>query len=254
MARHKLTTLNKFPVTTQQPVSRALVAKNVILDGRLALFHRRERWLAVADLHFGYELSQRAAGNLFPLWGMQPIETRLHELLRDYDPLRLILLGDLLHDATAADELALLIRRLSRKSRVVLIAGNHDRRLSGRIAPAEAELVESWQNNGFYFHHGHGPGPRNDGIEVIGHHHPAGIIRDGAGLRLKLPAFVQQQNRWIMPAFSPWAAGVEWQSEEDRLWLCSPQRVLPFSAGWEADAAFRSRAPAAWCNADNASP
>src|SRR5438045_9128868 len=41
--------------------NQALVADEILLDGRLALFHQRERWLAVADLHFGYELSQRAA-------------------------------------------------------------------------------------------------------------------------------------------------------------------------------------------------
>jgi metallophosphoesterase superfamily enzyme len=39
--------------------SQAIVAENVVLDGRLALFHKRESWLAVSDFHFGYELSQR---------------------------------------------------------------------------------------------------------------------------------------------------------------------------------------------------
>ena len=74
------------------------MAENVILDGRLALFHEEERWLAVADLHFGYELSQRAAGNLFPLWGMQSTEERLRELLGEYQPADLVLLGDLVHN------------------------------------------------------------------------------------------------------------------------------------------------------------
>jgi hypothetical protein len=41
--------------------NRIEVAHNVILDRRLALFHECQGWLAVADLHFGYELSQRAA-------------------------------------------------------------------------------------------------------------------------------------------------------------------------------------------------
>ena len=73
--------------------ARAAVADEVVLDGRLALYHQQQRWLAVADLHFGFELSQRAAGNLFPLWGMQTIQTRLDELLDDYKPVHLILLG-----------------------------------------------------------------------------------------------------------------------------------------------------------------
>ncbi len=201
--------------------SQVFVAENVVLDGRLALFHERERWLAIADLHFGYELSQRAAGNLVPLWGMQSIESRLQELLRDYDPARLVLLGDLVHDRAGARDLATLVRKLRASREVLLIAGNHDRGLQ------DVDLVESWQSDGFYFHHGHCALESADGIQIIGHHHPAGVVRDGAGLRLKLPAFVQQKKCWIMPAFSPWAAGAEWpRDEEGRIWLCSPERVL----------------------------
>ena len=62
--------------------SQALIAESVLLDSRLALFHEQEKWLAIADLHFGFELSQRLAGRLVPLWGMESIETRLSQLLR----------------------------------------------------------------------------------------------------------------------------------------------------------------------------
>ena len=202
--------------------SQAFVAENVLLDGRLVLFHKRQRWLAVADLHFGYELSQRAAGNLFPLWGMQTIEARLEELLHDYNPRRLIILGDLVHDSTAQREAVGLIKRLSARCKIMLIAGNHDRELGDAV-----ELWESWQTKRFCFHHGHCTVEPSDSIQIIGHHHPAATVRDGAGLRLKLPALVQQENCWIMPAFSPWAAGTEWpRDHENRIWLCSPQRIL----------------------------
>ena len=53
--------------------SQVFIANHVLLDGRLALFHEREKWLAIADLHFGYELSRRAAGWLIPFWGMDSI-------------------------------------------------------------------------------------------------------------------------------------------------------------------------------------
>lgn len=198
------------------------VGKNVVLDSRLALFHERQRWLAVADLHFGYEVSQRAAGNLFPLWGMRSIEARLIDLLRDYNPKHFVFLGDLVHDGAAGRELAALIKRLRESCEIVLIAGNHDRWLEKNVG-----LVEGWQSDGYYFHHGHCATERRDCVQIIGHHHPAGTVRDGAGLRLKLPAFVQQENCWILPAFSPWAAGTEWeQTASTRMWLCSPQRIL----------------------------
>src|SRR4051812_40455185 len=93
--------------------NQALVADDILLDGRLALFHKSERWLAVADLHFGYEMSQRAAGALVPLWGMASISDRLSRLVGEYEPKRLIILGDLVHDKTAAREAAELLRNFA---------------------------------------------------------------------------------------------------------------------------------------------
>lgn len=209
-----------------QHPSQIAVAKDILLDGRLAVFHQQQGWLAVADLHFGYELSQRSAGRLMPMWGMSSVEHRLDELIRDYCPRQLLILGDVVHDRSAAAEARLLIERLSALCEVVTLAGNHDRRLGSTLT-----LQESWQTEGFHFHHGHCAAETPGRTQIIGHHHPTGTVRDGAGLRLKLPAFVQQGNCWILPAFSPWAAGVDWQPQaESRIWLCTPQRILQLPA------------------------
>ena len=207
---------------TSRNGARIEVADGVLLDGRLALFHQKQRWLALADLHFGFELSQRAAGNLFPLWGMQTIQTRVQELVNDYEPTNLILVGDLIHDRTAAEAFSAWVNELSALTSVVLISGNHDRHLS-----KWANVRSSWRVDGFVFHHGHCEMDPGTDIQIIGHHHPAQVMRDGAGLRLKLPAFVQQGHCWIMPAFSPWAAGTIWPADDQtKVWVCSPNRVL----------------------------
>ena len=202
--------------------NQALVADEILLDGRLALFHRTERWLAVADLHFGYELSQRAAGALIPLWGMATISERLTELVNEYEPSRVIILGDLVHDKTAAGEAVQLLRGFAERCAVAVVAGNHDRQLRGHV-----EMVDSLETDRFHFHHGHCAADTPGRIQIIGHHHPAAVITDGAGLRLKCPAFVQQSSCWIMPAFSPWAAGTRWAPDESsRIWLCTAERVF----------------------------
>jgi DNA ligase-associated metallophosphoesterase len=207
---------------TSLRANQALVADEILLDGRLALFHQRERWLAVADLHFGYELSQRAAGRLVPMWGMGSIAERLMQLIDEYEPLRLVILGDLVHDKAAALEAAELLRNLATRCEPIVVAGNHDRQLRGQV-----QMVESWETERFYFHHGHCATERPRQIQIIGHHHPAGVVTDGAGLRLKCPAFVQQSSCWIMPAFSPWASGTRWTGDEPgRMWLCTAERVL----------------------------
>src|ERR1051325_3855718 len=52
---------DNFPSYLRSMISlranQALVADDIVLDGRLALYHQSESWLAVADLHFGYEIS-----------------------------------------------------------------------------------------------------------------------------------------------------------------------------------------------------
>src|SRR6266446_7654327 len=126
-----------MPVTT---ASRVAIAPNVLLDGRLALFHERERWLAVADLHFGYELSQRAAGCLVPLWGMTSIEERLAQLLDEYQPRQLIIVGDLVHDKASLAEAVELLSRLRERCEVIALAGNHDRQVARKI-----EFTAQWE-------------------------------------------------------------------------------------------------------------
>jgi metallophosphoesterase superfamily enzyme len=209
------------PMPVRNP-RQAAVAADVLLDGRLALFHQEQLWLAVADLHFGYEISQRAAGRLIPMWGMESIEDRLMALITDYAPRQLVIVGDLVHDRAAAAEAAELLQRLAKVTEPIVLAGNHDRHVAGLI-PMRA----AWQTDGFYFHHGHCAAEDDGRVQVIGHHHPAASITDGAGLRLKLPAFVQQGSCWILPAFSPWAAGAAWKAEPvARTWACTPTRIL----------------------------
>ena len=201
---------------------RVAIDADVLLDSRLALFHQKEHWLAVADLHFGYELSQRAAGRLMPLWGTRSIDERLTELLDEYRPRELILVGDLVHDKASVAAAVALLERLRERCQVVAIAGNHDRDIARAIT-----LLERWETPEFVFHHGDCIANEPDRIQIIGHHHPAATITDGAGLRLKFPALIQQERCWILPAFSPWASGTAWIGDEQtRIWLCTPRRVL----------------------------
>ena len=210
--------------------AQALIAKSVLLDSRLALFHEEERWLAVADLHFGFELSQRVAGRLVPFWGMESIETRLRQLLHDYHPATLILLGDLVHDKAGIREFFSLVTHLREQCDLILLAGNHDAQIKRQISKLkhfDIDLRASFATDQFEFHHGDCARKQNGRIQIIGHFHPAATLHDGAGLRLKFPALVQESGCWILPAFSPWAAGTEWtEREQSLIWLCTPHRIL----------------------------
>ncbi len=211
----------------------ARIHPDVIFDRRLAIFHQRARWLALADLHFGYEVEFRRAGGLIPLFGMETIESRLCGLIDDFEPETVVFAGDIAHGTTSAREVSAFCGRIRQRApNLVLIAGNHDR---GPISRA-LDFRDFLRIGEFFIHHGHEAqlGPEPGEIEIIGHHHPAATLRDGAGLRLKLPSLVQERGengaeRWILPAFSPWAGGTAWKrarKQETRQWVCSPDRVF----------------------------
>lgn len=204
------------------------IRPGVWLNAAPALFLAAARTLVVADVHWGYAASQRAAGRLLPDWGDGEIEQRLDTLVMRYQPERLVVLGDVVHARAAAFAAETALARLhQRLPELVLIAGNHDRGWSARTVP-------SLTLPGYFLHHGDRALTVPAGcIEVIGHHHPAATWSDRAGTRVKLPALVEGPRRIILPAFSPWAGGVSWTEQlqpGERLWLISPRRIFPVAA------------------------
>ncbi len=217
----------------------AEVAPGVWLDSRRALVHREAGWLAAADVHFGYEVTRRAEGGLFPLWGMRRIEAQFHALIDDHAPETIILAGDIVDSGWAGDEANAWLRSLrDRCANLVLVAGNHDR---GSIRKAWNFVPGFLTPDGaFFFHHGHeSPEPQvpeGTRVSVSGHLHPRFSLNDGAGLSLRIPSLVQEQRpgenfaRWVLPAFSPWSGGAGWKPKvegtEARQWACGEGRVF----------------------------
>jgi metallophosphoesterase superfamily enzyme len=217
----------------------AEVAPGVFLDGRLALHHREEGWLAISDLHFGYEVSRRRDGGLWPMWGMETITERLRTLVEDLQPRTLILVGDIVDSRGAANEAIEWLSAIHQLCEsTILIKGNHDRGEVTRQFP----FVPSFETSSYFFHHGHLPlfeekeVSQSARIEITGHWHPSIRLEDGAGTSLKLPALTMEElpknsaSRWILPAFSPWAGGVKYQADKSaiqfRQWACSTTRVF----------------------------
>lgn len=227
----------RVPAPDEPSSGSAEISPGVVLDGRLGVFHRTDCWLAVADLHYGYELTARRHGGLFPLWGMESVAARLAALVRDYRPRVLLLLGDLIHGVGTHSQARELVDALEGcvSGDVVCIAGNHDRGPLRRLLP----FVDEFTLGGYRFHHGHDESRLRSGdrslVQVTGHLHPTVDFRDGAGLALRLPALLCGESpeigaRWVLPAFSPWAGGRNWRrfgfGAGTRRWACSPRRVF----------------------------
>jgi len=195
------------------------------LDSGLALFFELENTLVISDIHWGYAEVHRNQGNLFPLWGDLEIARRIDALLKIYQPGRMIWLGDSLHGAKGQRAAEHYLAALDLRLEVVLIGGNHDRRW-------KKELRDSFRLGDYLLHHGDQFKDVPTGVcEVVGHWHPALTHRDGAGLSLKLPVLVEQPRRLILPAFSPWSKGTDWEAGAgDELWIVAPKRIWKIKA------------------------
>jgi metallophosphoesterase superfamily enzyme len=196
--------------------------------------HEEQGWLAVADIHYGFELNRaRKLGAIAPEWGMAATEKRLMALLRHYKPRTLILNGDVMDGGGSIREAERFIGRVRDcVAELVLVAGNHDRPVLKR----EQQFVSHHAVGDLVFHHGHkfakmlhelAEHPAQ--IHVCGHEHPALPQSERADKRAKLPVLVQDRlkhapklQHWILPAFSPWTGGARYESANERLatWSC----------------------------------
>ncbi|MCB1225738.1 MAG: metallophosphoesterase [Verrucomicrobiales bacterium] len=237
-------------------VGLARIAEGTVLDHRLALVHPEGGWLAIADLHYGFESHRRKQGALLPAWGMQTTRQAVLDLLAAHRPRTLILVGDVMDGSGAADATAALLKELRQEVPLLIpLLGNHDRPALTRDEGFQSLHVEGR----FLFHHGHEPMqvrawldqqarvPPGGWIHVCGHLHPGWRWRDGAGLSLRAPALLRERltaaddplthaasaERWVLPAFSPWAAGGVLKSPHTRLgtWACLGGRVFAVPDG-----------------------
>jgi hypothetical protein len=202
-----------MPPPARPPILQSLeFLLGIVFDARRAVYFREHGLLAVADLHLGYAWTHRAQGQLMPVAPKDNALDRLSALIADYQPERIVLLGDIVHRALPVpallDELRALIAIADGERELVLLAGNHDRKLHeimkqlGQPNALRAEFPAG-EN---VFLHGDRPATQPASRYVIGHEHPAISLGDGVATSRKFPCFLIAQNVVTLPSFSSWSA------------------------------------------------
>lgn len=225
------------------------ISAGIVLDARHAVWLKGERVLAIADLHLGYAWAHRAEGNLLPINAPDDTPTRLAELVNDYAPREVALLGDIVHRAVRIEPLREEIRRFCAavgSATLRLIAGNHDRKLAPLLdeCGASLEIVSSMQAGPHLLVHGDAPDNfaadhlretnARGGMVFLGHEHPAITLSDGVATRAKCPCFLLGPGCIVLPAFSRWSAGGGLRSSpylSAYLRIDPPQRAIAIAAG-----------------------
>lgn len=202
--------------------SRLELAPDLHLDARRAVWLPEPRVLAVSDLHLGYPWSHRASGNLLPVAADDGTIRRLRELVDDYQPREVVVLGDVVHGfatpAPVREELRRLAAEVGARASLRLLLGNHDQWLPELLAEAGLELPtgRSYQCRPHLLLHGHihDGEPEAGGRVIFGHEHPSIALSAGVATHARCPCFLVADDALVLPAFSTWAAGTNVLEEE----------------------------------------
>lgn len=179
-----------------------------------ALYLAASATLVVADAHIGYGWAQRRRGQLGPT-ADGGIGERLEAAIAHFAPQELLFLGDTVHaPAPGTQERALietLLTRLLERCALRVVEGNHDRAFRRDFGHLPIAVDKQWRQGGMLALHGdrlHLELPEAD-YYLIGHYHPAVGLRDAAGAVRRAAAFCVGPKAILLPAFSPFAAGLD---------------------------------------------
>ncbi|MDB2438326.1 ligase-associated DNA damage response endonuclease PdeM [Hellea sp.] len=192
---------------TQQQILKTR-AGDVIMDGRKTAFLPDSKTLLVADMHFEKGSYLRQVGrSALPAFDTFDTIERLWAIAQDYNPERIIALGDSFHDIEADTRLspqsaARLNELAATHCEIIWVLGNHDPDIPRAVKGAREDHV---QLGGFLLtHHPYEP---QEGVNICGHYHPKAKISMRAG-SVTAPCFAISNDRIIMPSFGTYTGGL----------------------------------------------
>ena len=204
-----------------------------LLPGRAAVLPH-DGTLLVADLHLGKAASFRRAGLPVPEGSSSGDLARLAGLLAETAAERLLVLGDLFHASSGCTPAVLEefaeFRRRQPGVEVVLVEGNHDRRVRIPDELGIDRIVQRLEEPPWRFLH-EPPQERTAGwIDCCGHLHPRLSIRSPSGDRLSQRCFVEQPGLWVLPAFGSFTgSSVATITSTTRVWAAGDDVVVDVS-------------------------
>jgi len=191
----------------------------------LGLYVKELSALVVADLHIGYEQALEAAGIYLPAVQHRIMKRFILKALDELKVERIILLGDVKHEFGSAlrqewsETIDLLSTLKDRGLRVDVVRGNHDNFLIPMLKRLGVPLHDPYlREEGFLLTHGHKELPLDAWSEevryvIMAHEHPAIVLRDELGVRIKLKCFLKGRlggaTLIVLPALSPLMPGTE---------------------------------------------
>lgn len=183
-----------------------ILENDFIFDYRRGVFWKQKKVLMVTDLHWGKSTFFQKHGIAIPDDVLDSDLDRLKNLMREYDPSTVLILGDLIHhEGSLHDRLVEKIAhfRHAYPFEFILIKGNHDRYTS---FPESWGIVEEKKLVIENFSFTHDLVKKENNFQFSGHLHPMMAFKTGLDF-IRLPAFIIKEKACLLPAFSVFTGG-----------------------------------------------
>ncbi len=175
----------------------------------LFLYLKKEKILAIGDLHIGLEEALQKQGFFIPRFDIDEVIKRLEKIFRKIKVEKIILIGDVKHEfGTISDQewrdTLKVLDYLLEKGNVILIKGNHDTILGPISKKRDLEIKESYKVNEVLFVHGDKIINEKAEVIVIGHEHPAISFKSRSDEKFKCFLVGKYKNKKliVIPSFN----------------------------------------------------
>lgn len=191
------------------------LSKNVFISDLYCIYLSDENAVVVSDLHLGFEEEMNLRGLFLPKLQRDHVEGIMDKIIDRYDPSRVIINGDFKHEFARNlpqewEDVTHFVDRYRKQVNLVFVRGNHDNYLMTMLARRKLEMVDVYETESYYIYHG----DRDRGLKkltILGHEHPALILRDSVGGTFKIPAFVFNEKNGVLitPSMSFFSSGTD---------------------------------------------
>ncbi|MCC5913512.1 MAG: ligase-associated DNA damage response endonuclease PdeM [Balneolaceae bacterium] len=219
---------NRTESRSETPVE--VAGEQLLLLAEKAIFLPKGRELILSDIHLGKSGHFRKHGIPAPGAINSNNLDRLGSLIRDKNPKRLIVLGDLFHSEANREWFEFEEWRAKFDIPLLLVKGNHDLLHPSFYEKADIDVVDEFVTGPFRLVH-----DRNDISDlgddemlISGHIHPSIRIKGRGRQSLRLPCFLIGEKEILLPAFGGFTGTHNIDpGETDRVYAVVEDSVLP---------------------------
>lgn len=204
--------------------------EELLLLASKAIWFPAHQTLLVSDTHLGKGSHFRKAGIAIPKALEQEDLALLSDLIDEYQPNRLIFLGDLFHSDMNNDwAWFILWREMHKHLEIVLVKGNHDILPIRFYEKANIAVADEYILGRFKLVHDL-PKKAEEAYIISGHIHPGVRLQGKARQGLTVPCFYFGTSHAILPAFGKFTGKAILKPQaNDQIFVIAGEKIIALS-------------------------